>query len=186
MSWLGSTQQFLLDVSHASAVEATWDCDHLNAQLGWDIQDGSLTWLAGNAKCGSGAQLRLSPRAPTCRFSTSILLLTTWRLSFDRKLPKNKYSKKQGRSYQARRGLSLGLSPLLLLPYSIRSVTGPSQIQEDADRHHLLMREWQVNIAQEISQQCLENIIYRIGIMIIFGPATCTKAYRVKKEHTKE
>lgn len=74
-----------------------------------DSRDSSLTWLATNAKCWSGAQLRLSPRTPAYVFSTWPPLLSTWRLSHDRKQSKNKDPKKQEQKLLGQSGTKLGL-----------------------------------------------------------------------------
>ena len=58
---LGSAQQFLLRVS---CNQPGLQSPKGSARL--DIQDDALSWLAVDAECWSGTQLRLSPRAPTC------------------------------------------------------------------------------------------------------------------------
>lgn len=83
-------------------------------------------------------------------------------------------------------------SPVFLLPYSTSQSSHSAfpDLRGCKNRCHLLMREWQVNLActramregWEISQQCLENVIDHIGIVRIFEPETCTKSYKEEKD----
>lgn len=51
---VGSDQQ-----SSSAPCDVSWDCSYFGDSLGWNTQNGSLTWLAVDADYWLGAQLRL-------------------------------------------------------------------------------------------------------------------------------